>query len=663
MLYRDRLRAILLERDEAEAHRKAWDTRGRGPNDADEKAMARLSHTDKGFRKLRESDLTERDLVHTGVLKDGTSYRIYGRRGSYTIRHTPTLEEIGVAYVNDKRDATDADHYMSSVRLEPKFQKQGIANALYDAIERTSGKPLLPSPTYQSPQAKQFWEKRKARKINLSAFDLERDEAAIHKKAWDTRGRKDDAKSDKKKKPAGHNVTDISGDANDDLEGALLGRAGAAEDFGKAMLEDIDVEGLTFDVEVSSEGQYGRYVESDREFQDEYDSFVESERDRLNEAHFEAVAEEHSSAMSVAMDEVEDLWDSFQVVHEQVHPSQKEMLPVDPPFEREELATDALQQMFTDLRVDLDRPAQTARLLDNEKISAYIQARPEVFAGRVMPGFDEDTVRGWSEQEGGYWGEDSGFDNWRDAGEASEPDYDSIPSYEDWASDNGYDSSSSDGDEKIMWQIKGSDGTDITRSMYINGDGEKEVHHDYFRIGRPGRVPAAGEGFGKDALRGMMREYERVGVEKVTVQAALSQGGYAWARYGFLPDDPDGLAQTVEYRLGSVPDLSYETKNAVRDVINSTRREDGRHDPRLLWKIADMRSGDRKIGQEILAGASWYGHFDLTGRTDLSREQMARFNKYVEKKQTVEKKVEETPQPRDEAEAHKKAWDTRGRKP
>jgi ribosomal protein S18 acetylase RimI-like enzyme len=63
-------------------------------------------------------------------------------------------KEVGRANLADSGD------YLTSVRLDPEFKGRGVGSELYDFIERDLGKRLKPSPTYQTPDAKRFWEKR-----------------------------------------------------------------------------------------------------------------------------------------------------------------------------------------------------------------------------------------------------------------------------------------------------------------------------------------------------------------------------------------------------------------------------------------------------------------------------------------------------------------------
>ena len=110
--------------------------------------------TSGGFEKL-----------HSGVTKRGEPFEIYGTAtGSYSIRLPETLKEIGTAYLAEKWSEEGIHQgpqdYISIVRIDPAYKRQGIATALYRTIEKQTGRPLRPSPTDQSDEAKAFWAAR-----------------------------------------------------------------------------------------------------------------------------------------------------------------------------------------------------------------------------------------------------------------------------------------------------------------------------------------------------------------------------------------------------------------------------------------------------------------------------------------------------------------------
>lgn len=164
---------------------------------------------------------------------------------------------------------------------------------------------------------------------------------------------------------------------------------------------------------------------------------------------------------------------------------------------------------------------------------------------------------------------------------------------------------------------QGNDGTKIRRDFSVNQAGEISVYHAFFRAGN------RGTGAGKRFFRASMGEYIAAGVKKVTVTANIDVGGYAWARFGYLPATQqtwDQLRSTLkakleaEYGRGSI---TKETKAKMARILNET-------DTRALWKVSDFVDNGRKLGKDLLLGTYWSGKIDLT-----NGEQMRRFTEYV----------------------------------
>ena len=63
---------------------------------------------------------------------------------------------------------------------------------------------------------------------------------------------------------------------------------------------------------------------------------------------------------------------------------------------------------------------------------------------------------------------------------------------------------------------------------------------------------AQGEGYGKQFLAGNIAMYEAAGITRVDVTAGLTVGGYAWAKYGYVPrkDDWDSIRASMKRQVG-----------------------------------------------------------------------------------------------------------------
>lgn len=166
-------------------------------------------------------------------------------------------------------------------------------------------------------------------------------------------------------------------------------------------------------------------------------------------------------------------------------------------------------------------------------------------------------------------------------------------------------------DNELDVQYRGSDGTQITR-RFSRVNGKLQVYHAFFEAG------STGEGSGKKFFRTSMGVYKNLGVSNVKVYANISVGGYAWARYGYLPNNVGEIAALIRHGIRRFSSsLTDKQKNTLLRLSEST-------DPRMLWKLSDMQFGDRKIGKEILLGNSWHGNMRLD-----DEHAMSRFRAYV----------------------------------
>ncbi len=79
--------------------------------------------------------------------------------GTYSIIDENNNEIARADVSNDGRG-----DYLTSIHVDNKYRRRGIASNLYDAIEDDIGAKLRPSPTYQSPDAIALWSNRLSRR-------------------------------------------------------------------------------------------------------------------------------------------------------------------------------------------------------------------------------------------------------------------------------------------------------------------------------------------------------------------------------------------------------------------------------------------------------------------------------------------------------------------
>lgn len=165
----------------------------------------------------------------------------------------------------------------------------------------------------------------------------------------------------------------------------------------------------------------------------------------------------------------------------------------------------------------------------------------------------------------------------------------------------------------------------MERDFEFPDDSPPEVHHSLFEL----NTSAQGQGIAKDLLANSMRLYDMAGIGSIHLTAGLDVGGYAWAKYGFLP--PAGRAtrdlfSRIGGRLANLDGVSETSRKVVQRLLQS-------EEPKALWTISDLdgvtaeRQGQRlPLGKALLLGTHWKGVMHLDD--PLAR---ARFNNYISK--------------------------------
>lgn len=144
---------------------------------------------------------------------------------------------------------------------------------------------------------------------------------------------------------------------------------------------------------------------------------------------------------------------------------------------------------------------------------------------------------------------------------------------------------------------------DMTRTIKREPDGSITVEHNTFFVSESGQA----KGIAKQILAQSMAAYQKLGVSRIELDANMKVGGYAWAKFGFLPYE--GSLTNMKHHVSADQNKSADAKMEVSIL---------RH-PKDMWALADS-----PIGKEALLGTSWGGVLRLD-----DKEAMARFNSYV----------------------------------
>ena len=138
-----------------------------------------------------------------------------------------------------------------------------------------------------------------------------------------------------------------------------------------------------------------------------------------------------------------------------------------------------------------------------------------------------------------------------------------------------------------------------------------------------------GGGVAKKILRNSMNTFKKMGVKKVELDA-VSIGSYAWARYGFVPDElywKKSMKRRIEGRAAELCDRDHQDRRQLFDRVLQALTDD----PHSIWDIADVNAeiqldgGESiPIGKALLIDNSWAGYLALD-----DEQAMRRFNAYT----------------------------------
>jgi len=170
-----------------------------------------------------------------------------------------------------------------------------------------------------------------------------------------------------------------------------------------------------------------------------------------------------------------------------------------------------------------------------------------------------------------------------------------------------------------VWQL-GVNGPRWSMSRSFNLE-DGSVYHGYFSMDDS----LQGHGLAKQMFTNLFDVYDHLGMKTVGVSASLSNGGYAWARFGFIPNSSDwsSVANNALHRAERDSDLTPDIKAQVRLIAGMTN-------PKAIWLLAGLKDANGKsVGAKLLRGQDWHGKIDLN-----NPEQYAVVRDYSGRKKT-----------------------------
>lgn len=152
----------------------------------------------------------------------------------------------------------------------------------------------------------------------------------------------------------------------------------------------------------------------------------------------------------------------------------------------------------------------------------------------------------------------------------------------------------------------------VSRDITLSPNGRLNVYHAYLRLDDSLHRTGFASRFNDTAYR----RYAEAGVDDVTVTAALSAGGYVWARTGFelapAGSDLSEAAQALHraQKLRGLIDGAVEGGRISRGEYDQLAPrligDDGVVRPDTLTSIRELAAMDG-IGERVLKGKSWSG--------------------------------------------------------
>ncbi len=199
----------------------------------------------------------------------------------------------------------------------------------------------------------------------------------------------------------------------------------------------------------------------------------------------------------------------------------------------------------------------------------------------------------------------------------------------------------------------------LTRQFRGGANGGMAVHHDYFKI----HERYQGTGLAKQVSSQVLSMYDHLDVRLIDMNANIDVGGYAWARYGFLPSSKgewnnmlyNASSRMSRLKAGSTNMESIVTQLGAKELaeieetielmkaqldVKDVRALSGLRQPlkkRVYKKDLDgnleydaggdhiLIEVDTTVGKEILLGTSWDSLIDL-----MDGESYSTYRKYID---------------------------------
>lgn len=177
--------------------------------------------------------------------------------------------------------------------------------------------------------------------------------------------------------------------------------------------------------------------------------------------------------------------------------------------------------------------------------------------------------------------------------------------------------------------------TKLTRYFFRDDDNQLCVQHSSFEVSA--KAPPH---LGKAVLKAHVEAYQRLKVHKVETYANIDVGSYAWAKFGFVAEDPDEINNIITSRaedlwgttvyntdrqgnpVGKGIGFGEREARALKSLVSSSKVG--------VWNLADFEIDGVKVGKHVLMQTDgWQAYLIIDGSSPLGERQMKRFWSYV----------------------------------
>lgn len=139
----------------------------------------------------------------------------------------------------------------------------------------------------------------------------------------------------------------------------------------------------------------------------------------------------------------------------------------------------------------------------------------------------------------------------------------------------------------------------------ISYDGQdKSMTHDIFIIHN---AKLRGVGLSREIYKTLLPIYDKIGLKTIRVHAGDNNGGYTWARFGFVASRGEAIGA-----IGRISDANLQDKaDRILERFYKTHSHDTKFPMHLI--------ADQSWGRAALSGTKWRGEIDLSNSSQRKR--------------------------------------------